>query len=76
MKGFAVVHRSGEVPISEASVIIVAVSAHRRASIEAVSEAIDKLKETVPIWKQEFYADGETGPVWKKNPEFDNLIKK
>lgn len=37
-------HRIGEVPISEASLIIVAVSAHRKAAIEATSEAIDVLK--------------------------------
>ncbi len=46
-------------PVSEASVIIIAVSAHRRAAIEAVSEAIDLLKEKVPIWKKEFYADDD-----------------
>ena len=55
--------------MSEASVIIVAVSAHRKAAISATEEAIDKLKETVPIWKKEYYAEGEE-PKWKKNPEF------
>jgi molybdopterin synthase catalytic subunit len=40
----SILHRIGEVPISEASVIIVAVSAHRKAAIEATSEAIDVLK--------------------------------
>lgn len=63
----AVVHRIGEVPIGEASVIIVVSSAHRRESLEAVHWAIDELKATVPIWKKEFYEDGETS--WKKNSE-------
>lgn len=42
-------------PISDASVIIVAVSPHRREAIEAVAWAIDELKMKVPIWKKEFY---------------------
>ena len=58
LAGMAIVHRTGEVPISEGSVIVMAVSGHRRAAIDAMSEAIDKLKERVPIWKKEFYGDG------------------
>ena len=50
----------GVVPVKEASVIIVTVSAHRRAAIDAASDSIDLLKETVPIWKKEFYK-GEDG---------------
>ena len=71
----AIVHRTGHVPISEASVIIVAASAHRKAAIAACSEGIDMLKETVPIWKKEFYAD-EGEALWKENPEFRNLLSK
>ena len=63
-------------PVSEASVLIIAVSAHRRAAIDAVSESIDLLKEKVPIWKKEFYADDDTmhEPKWKQNPEFQSFI--
>ena len=71
----AIVHRTGEVPISEASVIVMAVSGHRRAAIDAMSDAIDKLKERVPIWKKEFYGDGSEAQ-WKENPEFKNLKAK
>ena len=53
--GIAIYHRLGEVPIGEASVIIVSTSAHRAAAISATSEAIDLLKTKVPIWKKEFY---------------------
>jgi molybdopterin synthase catalytic subunit len=63
----AIVHRVGEVPIGEASVIIVVSSAHRKESLEAVHWAIDELKATVPIWKREFYEDGHTS--WKENSE-------
>ena len=61
--------------MKEASVVIVAVSAHRRASLDATSEAIDLLKEKVPIWKKEHYANenSDTG-AWKVNPEFKILL--
>jgi molybdopterin synthase catalytic subunit len=58
-------HRLGEVPVGEASVIVVASSAHRRAALDAVAFCIDRLKETVPIWKKEVYADHAAS--WKAN---------
>lgn len=67
LHGIAIVHRTGDVPENTASVAIVTVSAHRRAAIAACSDAIDFLKETVPIWQKEFYEDGFK---WKQNPEF------
>jgi len=80
VKGFAIYHRIGEVPVGEASVTIVAVSAHRKAAMEAVGNAIDILKEKVPIWKKEFYeqVEGESPiePKWKQNPEFKKLLEK
>jgi molybdopterin synthase catalytic subunit len=53
-----IVHRLGTVPLSEASVAIVVASAHRRGAFEAGEWLIDTLKERVPIWKQEHWADG------------------
>ena len=55
----ALVHRVGEVALSEASVAVVVSSAHRPEAFEAARFAIDTLKETVPIWKRERWADGE-----------------
>ncbi len=55
------VHRLGRLGIGEASVAIVAASPHRRPSFEAALEGINRLKKTVPIWKKEFFVDGE---VW------------
>ncbi|XP_066887069.1 molybdopterin synthase catalytic subunit isoform X2 [Kogia breviceps] len=52
VKHVAVFHRLGLVPVSEASIIIAVSSAHRTASLEAVSYAIDTLKAKVPIWKK------------------------
>lgn len=57
----AIVHRLGKMEIGEASVVIVAAAPHRRPSFNAALEGIDRLKKTVPIWKKEFFADGE---VW------------
>ncbi|MBZ3883941.1 Molybdopterin synthase catalytic subunit [Sciurus carolinensis] len=52
VKHIAVFHRLGLVPVSEASIIIAVSSAHRAASLEAVTYAIDTLKARVPIWKK------------------------
>jgi len=62
----AVWHRTGVVPVTEASVVIAVSAAHRRAALEAVAWAIDELKVRVPIWKREVYEDGS---AWKANPE-------
>ena len=57
----AIVHRTGEVPLGEPSVAIVAVSPHRDAAFEAARYAIDETKARAPIWKAERFADGH---VW------------
>jgi molybdopterin synthase catalytic subunit/molybdopterin converting factor small subunit len=54
-----IVHRVGRVEVGETIVAIVVTAAHRRPAFEAASEAIDRLKRTVPIWKKEHFADGE-----------------
>lgn len=54
-----VIHRFGELKISESSIVIVVTSAHRRVAFEACRYAIDRLKQTVPIWKKEIFEDGE-----------------
>jgi molybdopterin synthase catalytic subunit len=56
-----IVHRTGRLEIGETSVCISASAPHRRAAFEACEWAIKELKRTVPIWKKEFYEDGE---VW------------
>ena len=52
-------HRFGELAITESSVVIVITSPHRRVAFEACHFAIDRLKQTVPIWKKEIFEDGE-----------------
>lgn len=58
------VHRVGSLQISESAVVVITSSKHRSAAYEANRYIIDKVKSEVPIWKQEFYADGtnEWGP--------------
>ena len=53
------VHRTGRLEIGATSVVISVASPHRRAAFEACEWLIKELKQTVPIWKKEVYADGE-----------------
>ncbi|HEY7258934.1 MAG TPA: molybdenum cofactor biosynthesis protein MoaE [Gaiellales bacterium] len=55
----AISHRTGHVPLGEASVVIAVSAAHRGAAMDACREAIDTLKQTVPIWKKEVFEGGE-----------------
>ncbi len=60
----AIVHRLGDVPVGEASVVIAVASAHRQAAYEASRLALERLKREVPIWKREHYADGRA--AWRE----------
>ena len=62
----SIVHRTGVVPVMEASVGIAVSAAHRKEAFEACRHAIDELKKRVPIWKKEIFEDGE---VWVENVE-------
>jgi len=55
----AIHHRVGRLEIGEPSVVIAVSAPHRAAALEACREAIDTLKETVPLWKKEAYEGGE-----------------
>jgi len=56
-----IIHRLGRLEIGETSVAIAVTAAHRKPAFEACQFAIDRLKKIVPIWKKEFFEDGE---VW------------
>jgi molybdopterin synthase catalytic subunit len=58
LHGIAMRHRVGKLAVGEISVVIAASSPHRREAFEACSEALDLLKERVPVWKKEYYEDG------------------
>jgi MoaE-MoaD fusion protein len=59
----AVVHRSGFVPIGEAAVAIVTAARHRGEAYEASRFVIEAIKERLPMWKRERFADGSE---WKR----------
>jgi MoaE-MoaD fusion protein len=61
----AIVHRTGEVPLGEASVAIAACAPHRDAAFAAARYAIDETKARAPIWKAERFEDGH---VWIGEP--------
>jgi molybdopterin synthase catalytic subunit len=56
----ALVHRLGRLDVGEVSVAVAVSSPHRAQAFEACRHAIDRLKELVPIWKKENWADGTT----------------
>ena len=57
----AIHHAVGELAVGDIPVVIAVSSPHRAAAFSACQHAIDRLKETVPIWKKEYFQDGE---VW------------
>ncbi len=59
LAGIAIHHRVGRVEIGEPSVAIAVSAPHRQDALAACREAIDTLKQTVPLWKKEVYEGGE-----------------
>ncbi|MBZ5591863.1 MAG: molybdenum cofactor biosynthesis protein MoaE [Acidobacteriia bacterium] len=57
----SMVHRLGRMEIGETSVAVIVTAAHRKAAFDAALEGINRLKRLVPIWKKEYFVDGE---VW------------
>ena len=67
----ALVHRLGRMQIGEASVAVLATAPHRGPAFEAALQGINRLKKRVPIWKKEYFADGE---VWVEG-EWDSAVQ-
>ena len=57
-----IVHRLGDVPIGEASILVGCSSAHRRDCFAATASIMDRVKTDVPIWKRETFVGGQQ--VW------------
>ena len=68
----AMVHRLGRIEIGEASVAVVVTAPHRKPAFEAALEGINRLKRLVPVWKKEYFADGE---VWVDGEWDDAVVK-
>ena len=56
----AVVHRVGVLTVGEIAVVIAVTAPHRQEAFDACEAVIDRLKDSVPIWKKETWADGGT----------------
>jgi molybdopterin synthase catalytic subunit len=61
-------HRVGRLEIGEASVVIVAAAAHRAEAFAACRYAIERIKQILPVWKHEFFDDGD---VWVEGAQAD-----
>ena len=58
--GLAILHRHGDLAVGEASVVVAASAPHRAEAFEAARLAIDRTKQTVPVWKKEHRDDGSS----------------
>ena len=58
IEDIAIAHRIGPVDIGEISLVVAVASPHRKEAFFACHKLVDRLKETVPIWKKEVYEDG------------------
>ena len=67
----AISHRLGRLEIEEISLVVAVASPHRSDAFSACQYAVDRIKQTVPIWKKEFFEGGE---VWIESPE-DHALK-
>jgi molybdopterin synthase catalytic subunit len=63
LEAVAIHHRIGKVELSETTVVVAVSSPHRSDAFEAARFCIDTLKETVPMWKREFW---EGGSAWSE----------
>jgi len=68
----AMVHRLGRLEIGETSVAVIVTSPHRKAAFDAALEGINRLKKMVPVWKKEYFVDGE---VWVDGEWDDQVVK-
>ena len=62
----AIAHRLGRLEVGDISLVVAVASPHRREAFAASQHAVDRIKQTVPIWKKEFFEGGE---VWVESAE-------
>jgi len=71
--GICVVHRVGEVPIGEESVLVAVAGKHRGEAWRGGEEALERVKERVEVWKMERFVDGDG--VWRSNRDGGGGVK-
>ncbi len=55
----SIIHRVGRLEIEDISLVVAVASPHRKEAFQACGYVVDRIKETVPIWKKEFFEDGQ-----------------
>ena len=60
VRALAAVHRTGDLDIGDLAVVVAAAADHRDEAFEACRALIEDLKATVPVWKQQHFAEGES----------------
>ena len=66
VEDIAIAHRLGRLEVGEISLVVAVASPHRREAFAACQYCVDRIKQTVPIWKKEYFEGGE---VWIESPE-------
>ena len=61
LQDIAIAHRFGRLEIEDLSLVVVVASPHRKEAFQACARIVDRIKESVPIWKKEVFSDGQ---VW------------
>ncbi len=64
IEDISVVHRIGRLYVGETSLIVAVASLHRRLGFETCLDTVERIKEIVPVWKKEVWAEGE---VWVRS---------
>jgi molybdopterin synthase catalytic subunit len=68
------VHRLGRVEVSDSAVIVATASAHRKEAYDANLWIINRIKHQVPIWKKEYYTDGNYEWILQCNHNYEDKI--
>jgi len=68
VNGMALVHRTGRLAVGEVSVFIAVAAPHRQPALACCAAAIEVIKQRLPVWKKEFFADGGE-PEWVYGPD-------
>ena len=67
-----VIHRLGKLTIKDCSIAIAVATSHRAEAYESSKFIIDTIKHTVPIWKKEYFVDGDS--KWSKGCEATSIF--
>lgn len=70
-----IAHRLGRLEILDVSLVVVVASPHRKEAFAACQHSVDRIKQIVPIWKKEFFKDGEIWVGSQKHMDWIEQVK-